>query len=176
MDNTHLPSWTVETQRIGREPESYAFEATQAECEAVARYLNVLAVIRLHLPVKLTPLAAGRFQAIGRVSATLRQLSVVSLEPVENEIEEDFSLQFWPSGTIPQKRPEDSDEGISFQVDADTPEPVTDGKIEFGRLACELVSIAMDAYPRKPGEEFEYEDRSGESDASPFAALQRLKK
>jgi uncharacterized metal-binding protein YceD (DUF177 family) len=107
----------------------------------------------------------------GRVKAKVGQICVVSLEPMESEIEEAIDLEFAPSAAEPvakkaRKRANGSDE---------PPEPLVDGTLDLGALATEFLMLGINPYPRKPGSQFAapvVED-AGEH---PFAALEALKK
>ena len=57
-------------------------------------------------------------------------------------------------------------------------EPMTDGRIEAGKLIYEILSAALEPYPRKPGVEFDWVDPKlkDAGDQGPFAALAKLKR
>jgi uncharacterized metal-binding protein YceD (DUF177 family) len=107
----------------------------------------------------------------GRVKAKVGQICVVSLEPMESEIEEAIDLEFAPVDGLPaakkaRKRANGSDE---------PPEPLVDGMVDLGALATEFLMLGINPYPRKPGSQFALPvvDDGGEH---PFAALEALKK
>jgi hypothetical protein len=69
------------------------------------------------------------------------------------------------------------DKAAALAEQPDPPDPIINGKIDVGSLASEFLALGLDAYPRKPGAQFQNPD--GEPDdekASPFAALARFKK
>jgi uncharacterized metal-binding protein YceD (DUF177 family) len=112
----------------------------------------------------------------GRVSATVEQTCVITLEPVENEVDEPIDVIFAPpSGdSFPHDLAVagvDSDD--RFEA-SDQPEVLSDGTADLGAVAAEFLLLGIDPYPRKPGAEFTPPaEQSGA--ASPFAVLARLK-
>ncbi len=94
---------------------------------------------------RLRPAGAGRIEASGRLRARVVQTSVVSLEPFAAEIAEDFACAFVPAGT-------ETDE-----IDPETEDelPYEGGVLDLGEAAAEQLALALDPYPRAPGEEVE---------------------
>ena len=106
----------------------------------------------------------------GHVAARVGQTCVVTLEPIENTVEEAIDVQFAPaSGT------ESTPARKRGRKDEEPPEPLVGDTLDLGVLATEFLILGMDPYPRQRGAEFappKSEDRS----EHPFAALQSLKK
>jgi uncharacterized metal-binding protein YceD (DUF177 family) len=130
--------------------------------------LRDLALLRAEFD--LTRRGAG-VHVSGRVQAQVGQTCVVSLEPVENAVDETVDVLFTP-GTAAGGDELGAEPGIDGR---DPPEPLVDGIIDLGALATEFLLLGVDPYPRKAGVEFaapEVED-AGER---PFAALEALKK
>jgi len=102
----------------------------------------------------------------GQVSARVGQTCVVTLEPIENDLEEQVDLMF-SSASTGASQTDTNDDG--------PPEPLVDGKLDLGAIATEFLLLGIDPYPRKAGVEFApviVDDGS----AKPFAALEALKK
>jgi hypothetical protein len=94
---------------------------------------------------------------------------VVTLEPIENEIDEAIDLVFAPGDASPI---------IGAEVDlsaADAPEALIGGGVDLGEIATEFLILGLDPYPRKPDAIFQ-SPTAGEDSANPFAALAALKK
>jgi len=121
----------------------------------------------------LSPRSGGRVQVRGRVQARVTQTCVVTLEPLESEIDEEVDLIFAPVEQIPElAEPADSDEAYEM---AEPPEPIESGAIDLGRLATDMIYLAIDPYPRKAGAVFEHEATAADPEDHPFAALKALK-
>jgi Large ribosomal RNA subunit accumulation protein YceD len=139
---------------------------------AVAGLRNILsASASLDLALK----RGGRVHVTGRVRARIGQTCVVTLDPIESEIDEDIDLMFAPAEQISQlsdlvEEPAESDPEIP-----DPPEPIVNGVIDLGRLATDALFLAVDPYPRKPGAVFEPHLEAADPEDHPFAALKALR-
>jgi uncharacterized metal-binding protein YceD (DUF177 family) len=137
---------------------------------ALARAAGVEAVARVEAAFDVTRHGRDGLHVKGRISATVCQTCVVTLEPLENEIEEPVDLTFVPhhDGTDAHAREEELGP-------RDPPEPLVNGKIDVGALAAEFLILGVDPYPRKAGAVFAA-PATGDASDHPFAALAALKK
>jgi hypothetical protein len=154
--------------------------ASESERAAVAQVAGLDGIDRLEATFDLVRRGSDGLHAAGRVSATVRQTCVVSLEPIVNTIDEPIDLNFAPSRepvVAEADSEDDDDEGPvrSRKAAEDAPEPLVNGAADLGAVATEFLMLGVDPYPRKPGVRFEA-PRSGEDAAGPFAALEALKK
>jgi uncharacterized metal-binding protein YceD (DUF177 family) len=124
-------------------------------------------VPRLEAAVDLVRYGSG-LRMTGRVSATVGQTCVVTLESIENLVDEPIDVIFAPSPAGDM-----ADQGAAFEAD-EPPEVLSDGAADVGAIVTEFLLLGIDRYPRKPGVAFEprVEESTG---ASPFAALAKLK-
>ncbi|BAT60560.1 hypothetical protein GJW-30_1_03106 [Variibacter gotjawalensis] len=147
--------------------------ADETARDAVAKLAKVDAVSDLKASFDVSPRGAG-LHVGGRVTATVRQKCVVSLEPIENRIDEEIAVSFSPHITdAPQHR--EDDEEVETNMITDGPEPLIDGTVDLGGLAVEFLLLGIDPYPRKEGVAFE-PPKDAKDDPGPFAALAALKK
>ncbi len=137
---------------------------------AVARMVGLRDLPRLEANFDVTRRGAGLHVA-GRVSATVGQLCVVTLDPLVNEVEEAIDLLFVPHPAAEREGGEVGTHGES----ADKMEPLIDGLVDLGALAIEFLILGLDPYPRKPGTVFQPPPEA-KPDESPFAALASLRK
>jgi uncharacterized metal-binding protein YceD (DUF177 family) len=131
----------------------------------------------------------------GRVSATVEQTCVVTLEPVENEVDESIDVVFAPPTAasaaagkdlvhkkdllhdkeLVEEMAADAAEAFGDAASGEPPEVLSaDGTADVGAIAAEFVLLGIDPYPRKPGAEFRPPAEQGAT-ISPFAALAKLK-
>jgi len=136
---------------------------------ALARAAGVDEVARLHASFDLMRQGRDGLRVTGHVSATVRQICVVTLEPVENEVEEPVDLVFVPGGGGETAARE---EEITAR---DLPEPLVNGTVDLGAIATEFLVLGIDPYPRKAGAVFTAPETM-EATEHPFAALAALKK
>jgi hypothetical protein len=114
--------------------------------------------------------SGGRVHVAGRVLAKVGQTCVVTLEPIESEIDEEVDLIFAPTDEIaPQIDVDDGESAVP-----DTPEPIENGMIDLGRLAADVLYLAIDPYPRKQGAVFEPQVAAVDPEDHPFASLKAL--
>jgi uncharacterized metal-binding protein YceD (DUF177 family) len=110
-----------------------------------------------------------RVRVVGEVSATVGQICVVTLDPIENEVRESVDLVFAP---MPSGTERDTERGLS--KGEEPPEHLIDGIVDLGAIAIEFLILSIDPYPRKPGAVFGAAS-IGEDTAHPFADLAKLK-
>jgi len=108
----------------------------------------------------------------GNVSARAGQTCVVTLEPVESDIDEMVDLRFAQTAAPAAAK---SETVAAHTSDDEPPEPLLDGKLDLGAIATEFLLLGIDPYPRKPGAEFA-PVKADDASAKPFAALEALKK
>jgi uncharacterized metal-binding protein YceD (DUF177 family) len=174
----------IAVESVGEGGQRLKFEASAAECAALAQQDGLEALRDLVVEAELYRRGRDRLLARGRVKALVTQTCVVTLEPFEAPVEESFEIEF-----APQSEAEAAYEKAMAEIEAardkaaalaaqpDPPDPIIDGKVDLGSIAAEFLALGLDPHPRKPGVSFEeIVDPSAEEKVSPFAALERLKK
>ncbi len=164
-----LPVAVAEIPDTGRRFDLAADSQTR---EAVAKVAIVAAVPRLKAEFELTRHGREGLRVVGSVSATVEQNCVVTLEPMQSEIEETIDLVFAPplppaGDKAPKEEPKAL--GEDFEV-------LRDGMVDLGAVATEFLILGIDPYPRKPGAVFDAPKPEEEPVNRPFAALAALKK
>src|SRR5437763_3666441 len=150
-------------------------EADPLARQAIAELAGLREVLSARAWFDVTPKSNGRFQVVGRVSARIGQTCVVTLDPIENEIDEAIELMFAPPEQIPALA-DLVDEDIESEDEIpDPPEPIINGVIDLGRLATDVLLLGVDPYPRKAGAVFEPRVVAADPQDHPFAALKALK-
>ncbi|MFZ2158993.1 MAG: DUF177 domain-containing protein [Bradyrhizobium sp.] len=150
-------------------------EADKAIREAIAEVGGLREVLSASASLDVAPKSGGRFQVTGRVRARVGQTCVVTLDPIENDIDEEIDLIFAPPEQIPQLSDLVDDAAESDEEIPDPPEPIENGVIDLGRLATDALFLAVDPYPRKPDVVFEPPVVHDDPEDHPFAALKALK-
>jgi len=155
----------------GRHFDLAAAERTR---DAVAKLAAVRAVLRLEASFDVTRRGRDGLHVVGRVSATVGQVCVVTLEPIENAIEEGVDLVFEPPA-VPVVV-EDDQGGAPVEVPTeDAPEALINGVVDLGAVATEFLILGIDPYSRKSDAVFE-PPAVGDDSGHPFAALAALRK
>ena len=150
-------------------------DADEAVRKAMADVAGVREVLSAHASFDVTPKSGGRFHVAGNVRARVGQTCVVTLDPIENDIDEPIDLMFAPPEQIPQLADLVDDAADSGAETPDPPEPIEGGIIDLGRLATDALFLAIDPYPRKADAVFEHEVTPPDPEDHPFAALKALK-
>jgi hypothetical protein len=149
-------------------------EADQRARKAMAELAGAREIASAHAFFDVTPKSRGRFHVTGRVRARIGQTCVVTLDPIENDIDEEIDLIFAP----PDKITGLADlvgEAIAGDIEIpDPPEPILGGVIDLGRVATEALFLGIDPYPRRPDAVFESPLEAADPEAHPFAALKAL--
>lgn len=150
--------------------------ASDAQRERLREVGGVLDVRRASASFDVFNISGERVQVTGTVRSRVLQTCVVTLDEIENDIEEHIDVTFAPASLIPSKaRMPSGDDGEDAAEIPDLPEPIIDGQIDLGELAAEFLLLAIEPYPRKPGAVFESPAEELDPDEHPFAALKALK-
>jgi hypothetical protein len=150
-------------------------EADAAARDAMAEVAGLREIMSASASIDVTPNSGGRFQVAGRVRARIGQTCVVTLDPIENDIDEPIDLILAPAEQIPALADLVDDAAESEAEIPDPPEPIENGMIDLGRLATDALFLAIDPYPRKPDAVFEPLIAAADPEDHPFAALKALK-
>ncbi len=149
-------------------------EADRAARDAMAEVAGLRDVLSATASFDVTPLNGGRVHVAGRVQARIGQTCVVTLDPIESDIDEPIDLIFAPPDQIPELADLVDEDAEGESEIPDPPEPIENGVIDLGRLATDVLFLAIDPYPRKPGAIFEPVVTAADPEDHPFAALKAL--
>ncbi|MCR6736395.1 MAG: DUF177 domain-containing protein [Afipia sp.] len=176
MPDNDLPwSFPVAVAQLPEAGLHQVLEASAAQRQLIAEAAGVNAVLQATATFEIVPEPEGRVSVTGNVRARVEQACVVSLEPVENDIDEHISAVFAPPSQIPvSPKSVQKEEGDDAEI-PDLPEPIVNGVIDLGHLATEFLILGIDPYPRKPGVAFTPPLTPEDPDEHPFAALKALK-
>jgi hypothetical protein len=147
-----------------------ALAADERTRAAIAKLADLRGLPRLEATFELARHGREGLQVVGTLSATVGQTCVVTLDPIENEVEESIDLIFAPGAASNA----DASGGMEDVV-LDAPEPLTGGRVDLGAIATEFLILAIDPYPRKEGAVFEAPALPDDPN-HPFAALAALGK
>jgi hypothetical protein len=149
-------------------------EADPATRAAMAELGGLREILSASASLDVTPKSGGRVHVEGRVRARVGQICVVTLDPIESEIDEPIDLIFAPPEQIPEMAALVDEAAESAVEIPDPPEPIVNGVIDLGRLATDALFLGVDPYPRKPDAVFEVPVVPPDPEDHPFAALKAL--
>ena len=150
-------------------------EASAATRAAMAELGGLREILSASASLDVTPKSGGRVHVEGRIRARVGQTCVVTLDPIESDIDEPIDLIFAPPEQIPEMAALVDEAAESAVEIPDPPEPIVNGVIDLGRLATDALFLGVDPYPRKPDAVFEVPVVPPDPEDHPFAALKALK-
>lgn len=163
-------------------------EASADERAALARRFNLSALESMAGELLTRPLGSRRgilrVEVSGRVTATVVQTCVVTLQPVKQTVDESILLRFSDEAEVGEGRGALDLDPLADVADEE-PEPLIGGAIDLGEVLSEALGLALDPYPRAEGAMIEristeddavppMTDETNET-AGPFAALAALR-
>jgi hypothetical protein len=141
---------------------------------AIADQLGITAVEKLEAKLHAVRFKGG-IRVTGRLWATTVQPSVVSLEPVTQEIVEPIDRIFLPGGEKAYAGPADAEIFVDLEGD-EVPDHFEGNEADLSDLIVETLALALDPYPRLDNEELGEIGGGGDTGADlPFAGLRVLK-
>ncbi|WFU48640.1 YceD family protein [Sinorhizobium terangae] len=173
-------SYPVKVGHISANAVSVHLSANEAERRALAKLWNVEEVLSLAADLQIARWKKDGVKIKGDVAARIVQSCVVTLEPVEAEINEPVEAIFVPEGSrLAREAHNDGGEMVLDPDGPDIPDTFAGDTIDAGVVVSEHVALAIDPYPRKEGAVFGERIESTAADdkrPNPFAALKDWKK
>jgi len=182
MHHDEMPafSYPVKVGNISANAVTVRLAADDAELKALRDLWDVMEVKSLTSELQIARWKRDGVKIKGRVQAKIVQACVVTLEPVESDIDEPVEAIFVPEGSrLARIAANDSGEMILDPEGPDLPDMFTGDTIDVGLAVTEHAALAIDPYPRKQGASFGERIESSEKDdvrPNPFAALKDWKK
>jgi uncharacterized metal-binding protein YceD (DUF177 family) len=154
-----------------------ALEVTPDATEraALAERLGVSSVDALAVKLHAVKFRGG-IRVTGRLTATVTQPSVVTLEPMAQQISEPIDRIFLPGGEKDFAGPANAEIFVDLEGE-DMPDHFEGNEADLTDLIVETLALAVDLYPRRPGESLDDLGLTPDvAEDHPFAALKALKK
>lgn len=172
-----LFSRPYQTDEIPVKGVSGSLEANAKERSAIAAALDLAGLESLRMDFQLCRSGPRHFNLKGHMTASAIQTCVVSLTPLDRQIDTEIEIECWPLEEVARIETETGLHDASVPLDG--PEPFTDGVIDVGQLAYEHLAESLDLYPKESGVQFDWRDpmiRDNDMSAEkPFASLAKLK-
>ncbi len=177
----------IESERVSEKPWVIELVLGDEAKPALVKRLGLHGIDNMKAELRLQRQQVNKVIHItGRITANLQQKCVVSMEPVEEHVEDEFeawyaepnqAVSFTKARRERMSAKEQEEQPILEEFD--DPEPVIDGKIDLGELVTQYLSLALNPYPRAEGVDYKAEAslevaEEGTYD-NPFAALKDWK-
>lgn len=165
-------SHIVDVRDLPQDGEEYEISATEAERTGLAERFGLMRLDGLTAKLRLDRRARGAVRLTGKILARVTQTCVVTLEPVEDEVEIDLDIVFRPDFDDLALENPDFDNEEDF-------EPLTGDSVDIGEIVTGELALSLNPYPRAPSAPMIGPD-SGDPEvssarANPFKALEALK-
>lgn len=163
--------------RIARLPDDglpVRFEADEAQRRRLAERFGLVGVERMEADLVVTRWQGEGAAVEGTLAATVLQTDVVTLEPVNQSVDEPVRLFFVPENSCLAPAVATSVDAVDLDPGDDAVEVFRGDRIDLGEPLAQLLGLALDPYPR--GENVSFAAvREEEKEPSPFAVLARLR-
>ena len=171
---TEVPfSFVVRVHDIPAAGMDLTIVADERDRAEIAEALEIPDVAGLQADIRLETSDGNAVRLRGNLKGNVVQTCIVTLEPVEQQIEESLDVVFLPQESG------GSDGGKVIQLDPlqdDDVEEYRNGRIELAGYLTEHLALGLDPYPRIPGTDFPAHIEDDTSDkVSPFESLKKLK-
>ena len=166
---------------------SLHLQADDATRQALAARLGLLALPALEAQIRLTRRPDGLVHAGGTITAEVTQSCIVTLVPVTQHLLEEIDELFVPpvaherwiaEGGLMDPELVDTEILDPFAL----AEPLDSDLLDIGEVVAQLLSLALDPYPRAPGAQNTIgESLDGDAEeaieppAGPFAILEKFR-
>lgn len=146
----------------------------QAERAMLAERLGVSSVDRLEVRLHAVRFRGG-IRVTGHLDGAVTQPSVVTLEPIGQEIAEPIDRVFLPGGEKDYAQVANAEIFVDLSGE-DIPDHFEGNEADLTSLIVETLALAVDLYPRGEGESLDALGlKPNVEETSPFAALKALK-
>lgn len=181
------PEWShlINVDEIDGLGATFTISPDEESCAALVRRLDVKDIADVVAEVTLKQ--QGQVVHVsGSARARITQNCVVTLDPVETQLEEDFEAWFAdPDQAISiskARRERELKKGhseVPMLEENEDPEPIVNGQIDLGELVVQYLSLGINPYPHAEGVEYqnpeEEQREASELRKNPFAALKDWK-
>lgn len=168
------------TERLQDSTRTETITANAGERTALAERMGIVAVDSFTAEITLgrMPDEPRLIEVRGTIRAQVVQSCIVTLDPVRQDVTDEFDTIFASEGYVQRwlrEHPHD---------DLDAPEPLDGGWLDIGELATQYLALALDPYPRCANAENGFElqgmhtedTEPTEEKQTPFAVLTNLSK
>lgn len=178
----------INADDAGQELTELHLEPNEADLKKIAELIGILELKSLKADLRFKRVQGGLVVKVsGDFKADVVQACVVTLDPIESHIDDNFTAWFAdPAQAISfnkalKQRDMEKKHGETPIVDEkDDPEVIVDGKIDIGDTITQFLSLSLDPYPHKEGVQYEVGDDTPQAKAAgvrknPFDKLKEWK-
>jgi uncharacterized metal-binding protein YceD (DUF177 family) len=143
----------IPIEDIGEGTERH-IEARPAELKALARRMKLPAIHALKADLAIRPRGKGGYEVAGRLTASIDQECVRTLDIFTSELATDVRRLYVPADS-PAARAWEENPVQELEEDADeTPDIIEDASIDLGELVAQTLALSLEPWPKKPGTDY----------------------
>jgi hypothetical protein len=173
-ERIRLPDATIRLDSMPTAGRDLDLTVDKTERDALAEELEIVAIDRLQVKFHAVRFRGG-IRVTGRLTAVVVQQSVITFEPVTQEIGEPIDRIFLPGAEKNFAEPANAEVFVDLEGE-DIPDHFDGNEADLTDLIVETLALAIDPYPRAPGESLGELGSDGlEEELNPFASLKKLK-
>lgn len=173
----------VDLTSLGKDEACYEIEANAKERQALAKRFELVTLDSLQAKVRLVAEDGGAVIRLrGDLLGHATQSCVVTLEPVESQVEASFERLYHVGTEDDGATLNVTDGELALTLDSeDPPEPATGGVVDLGEAVAEQYALELDPFPRKKSAAFQgltvgsTDPEEAAAQSGPFAALAGIK-
>ncbi len=145
-------SFPVNVARLPQKGMPVVIDADARQREGLAKEHGIASVESLRADLLVEKWKRNGIRVSGQVTARIIQECVVTLDPIDNTIEEPIDALFLPDDSRIGREGFDIGGEIMLDPDGpDSPETFSGDTVDVGALAEQFFGLAIDPYPRKSG-------------------------
>ncbi len=173
-DRFRIPDASIRLDSMPTTGRDLALTVDKDERDQIADDLGIVSLDRLQVKLHAVRFRGG-IRVTGRLEAIVVQQSVITFEPVTQEIGEPIDRIFLPGAEKAYSGQADAEIFVDLEGE-DIPDHFDGNEADLTDLIVETLSLAIDPYPRAPGESLGELGSDGlEEELNPFAGLKKLK-
>lgn len=166
----------INAEDAGQDLTELALTPNADDLQRIADLLGIMEVKSLQADLEFKRVQGGLVVKIdGTFKADVVQACVVTLDPIENHVEDKFSAWYAdPEQAVSfnkarkQREMEKQHGEVPIVDEKDDPEPIVNGQIDIGDVVTQFLSLSLDPYPHKEGVQFEVGDDEVRPETSPI--------
>ncbi len=180
VEQPNIPSFMADVRTLPAKGFTVKLSLSEQELPAVTKLLEVSKLENLDAELLLKRWRRDGVKIEGKIRAKLEQPCRLTLEPVVQNVEEDFRLTFVPEDSKLARYDTTGEGEIILDPEGDDlPDVFSGSRLDLWPVIIEQLVLAIDPFPQAPGaklenHEFDVKDKS-DMPESPFAVLSTLK-
>lgn len=168
----------VRANTIPKAGTSISIAADKAQRSQLAEFHGLLDVTSFEADLLAEAWQLDGVRLTGRVRSNIVQKCIVTLEPVDAQIDTQIDVILLPEDRQLKLENLSAGELVLEAEGPDEPDTFSGDHVDVGAIAEEFFALAIDPYPRRPGAKVEEKasEETGVERPSPFAKLAELKR